>query len=573
MTKTTLPAETVAEAYLALLRARGVDYLFANSGTDFPSIVEALARAPQAGLKLPEAMVVPHENAAMGMAHGYYMVSGRPQAVMVHVTVGTANGICALMNAARENVPIFFTAGRSPIYEGGRFGARNNFIHWGQEMFDQSGMVRELVKWEYELRGGLQVEAVVDRALALAMTEPRGPIYLSLPREALAEKVDGFAFSTAPRLGAPAPAYPDPDAIERAAALLADARFPIVATTRAGRDPAVFAALSELAERFALPVVEYRSRYNALPSDHPMHLGYDYGPWAEAVDAVLVLDSDVPWIPGVSGVKADPRVVQIGPDPLFSDYPVRSFPAEIAITSRVAPALAALGDALEAANRGKRGAIEARHKQVAKLHQEIRAKAGKPAEGPQSSPMNAAWVSRCIDNAKDDDTIVVNELGVLAGVMNFTKPGTYFGSGAAGGLGWGVPAALGAKLAARDSGRDRMVIATVGDGSYMFANPVACHQVGEAQRLPVLTVVFNNARWHAVRRATSAMYPDGVALRSNRAPLTSLEPSPAYEKVIEASGGYGERVADPNELPKAIDRALDAVNGQGRQALLNVIVE
>jgi acetolactate synthase-1/2/3 large subunit len=573
MTKTTLPAETVAEAYLALLRARGIDYLFANSGTDFPSIVEALARAPQAGLKLPEAMVVPHENAAMGMAHGYYMVSGRPQAVMVHVTVGTANGICALMNAARENVPIFFTAGRTPILESGRFGSRNGFIHWGQEMFDQGGMVRELVKWEYELRNGQQVEAVVDRALALAMTEPRGPIYLSLPRETLADSIDRFEFSAAPRFGPPAPAYPDPKAIEDAARLLAAAEFPIIVTTRAGRDPDVFAALTDLAERFALPVVEYRSRYNALPSDHPMHLGFDYGPWVDAVDAVLTLDSDVPWVPALPGPKPDVRVVQIGPDPLFGDYPVRSFPAEIAITSRVSVALTALGDALETAIRGKRGAIEARYKRVAKLHQDLRARARKSAEGPQSSPMNATWVSHCIDQAKDDDTIVVNELGVLPPVMTFTKPGTYFGSGAAGGLGWGLPAALGAKLAVRDSGRDRTVIATVGDGSYMFANPVACHQVGEAQRLPVLTVVFNNARWHAVRRATSAMYPEGYAMRSNTAPLTSLEPSPAYEKVIEASNGYGERVADPAELPKALDRALDAVRGQGRQALLNVICE
>ena len=278
MTKTTLPAETVAEAYLALLSARGVDYLFANSGTDFPSIVEALARAPQAGLKLPEAMVVPHENAAMGMAHGYYMVSGRPQAVMVHVTVGTANGICALMNAARENVPIFFTAGRTPILEGGKFGARNGFIHWGQEMFDQGGMVRELVKWEYELRNGQQVEAVVDRALALAMTEPRGPIYLSLPREALAEKIEGFQFNDGAALRRARTGLSRPGGDRTARRRCSPtAEFPIIVTTRAARDPDVFAALTDLAERFALPVVEYRSRYNALPSDHPMHLGYDYG--------------------------------------------------------------------------------------------------------------------------------------------------------------------------------------------------------------------------------------------------------------------------------------------------------
>jgi acetolactate synthase I/II/III large subunit len=573
MTNTTLPAETVAEAYLALLRARGVDYLFANSGTDFPSIVEALARAPQAGLKLPEAMVVPHENAAMGMAHGYFMVSGKPQAVMVHVTVGTANCVCALMNAARENVPIFFTAGRTPILESGKFGSRNGFIHWGQEMFDQGGMVRELVKWDYELRNGQQVEAVVDRALAIAMTEPRGPIYLSLPREALAESMNNFQYSTAPRMAPPAPAYPDPKAIRDAAALLAGAKFPIIVTTRAARDPEVFAELTAFAERFALPVVEYRSRYNALPSDHPMHLGYDYGPWVEAVDAVLVLDSDVPWVPALPGPKPDVRVVQMGPDPLFGDYPVRSFPAEIGITSRVSVGLSALGEALEAATKGKRDAIDARYQRTAKLHQELRAKARKAAEGPQSSPMNATWISHCIDQAKDDDTIIVNELGVQPPVMTFTKPGTYFGSGAAGGLGWGLPAALGAKLAVRDSGHDHTVIATIGDGSYMFANPVACHQVGEAQRLAVLTIVFNNARWHAVRRATSSMYPDGVALRSNTAPLTSLEPSPAYEKVIEASGGYGERVVDPAELPKALERALHAVRGEGRQALLNVICE
>jgi acetolactate synthase-1/2/3 large subunit len=115
------------------------------------------------------------------------------------------------------------------------------------------------------------------------------------------------------------------------------------------------------------------------------------------------------------------------------------------------------------------------------------------------------------------------------------------------------------------------VIAAVGDGSYMFANPVACHQVSEALQLPVLTIVFNNGIWNAVRKSTEAVYPDGHAVRANRMPLTSLEPAPRYEMIVEASGGYGERVEVAAELPAALRRALDAVKRDRRQALLNVV--
>jgi acetolactate synthase-1/2/3 large subunit len=105
----------------------------------------------------------------------------------------------------------------------------------------------------------------------------------------------------------------------------------------------------------------------------------------------------------------------------------------------------------------------------------------------------------------------------------------------------------------------------------MFANPVACHQAAEALDLPLLTVVFNNGVWNAVRKSTASVYPDGHAVRSNRMPLSSLEPSPAYEKIVEASRGYGERVETPDELPAALERALHAITHEGRQALLNLI--
>jgi acetolactate synthase-1/2/3 large subunit len=152
--------------------------------------------------------------------------------------------------------------------------------------------------------------------------------------------------------------------------------------------------------------------------------------------------------------------------------------------------------------------------------------------------------------------------------MTCRRPDGYFGHSLAGGLGWGLPAALGVKLACPD----RPVIATVGDGSYLFANPVACHQVAEALQLPLLTVVFNNARWDAVRKSTLSVYPAGHASRANVMPLTSLAPSPDYAKVVQASGGHGERVEDPEALPAALDRALEIVRTERRQVLLDVAI-
>jgi acetolactate synthase-1/2/3 large subunit len=557
----------VAEAYLALLKARGIDWLFANAGTDFAPIIEALARGATAGLAMPEPVVVPHENAAVAMAHGYYLVTGRPQAVMVHVNVGMANALMGLLNAARDNVPIFFTSGRTPVTESGRLGSRDLPIHWGQEMYDQAGMLREYVKWDYELRFGEQVEAIVDRALAIALAEPRGPIYLSLPREALAAPLEGFTLSETPRQVAPAPPAPAPAAVEQAAALLAEAERPLIVTARAGRARGGVEALASFAERFAIPVVEFWPAQNSLPTTHPMHAGFDVAPWLPEADAVLVVDSLVPWIPSRHALPPDCAVIQIGPDPAFIRLPMRGFPAAVAIQSDAAAALHALSAALAERLEDARSKLAARRERIAARNRDRREAARDAARAGNTTPMSAAWVSYCLDQVKDEYALLFNELGADPSVLTFERPATYFSHSLAGGLGWGLPAALGAKLACPE----RLVIAAVGDGSYMFANPVACHQLSEALQLPVLTVVFNNGVWNAVRKSTEAVYPDGHAVRANRMPLTSLEPAPRYEMIVAASGGYGERVEAAGELPAALRRALDAVQREKRQALLNVV--
>ena len=168
----TVPAGTVADAYLALLAHRGVDYLFANAGTDFVSIVEGLAKAKTLGRKVPTPITAPHENAAISMAHGYYLVTGRPQSAMVHVHVGLANSAMGIINAASDHVPLIMMSGRTPLTEFDRHGSRMTPIQYGQEVRDQGAMVREFVKWDYEMRFAEQATHLVDRAVAIAMSDP-----------------------------------------------------------------------------------------------------------------------------------------------------------------------------------------------------------------------------------------------------------------------------------------------------------------------------------------------------------------------------------------------------------------
>mgnify|MGYP000022700514 FL=1 len=169
-----------------------------------------------------------------------------------------------------------------------------------------------------------------------------------------------------------------------------------------------------------------------------------------------------------------------------------------------------------------------------------------------AAALSAKYTSACINKLLGDDTLVVNEYPLVLEELEIRSPCRYYASAPAGGLGWGLGAALGAKLASPD----KTVICCVGDGAYMFGNPTASHFVSEAMKLPVLFVVFNNARWAAVHRSTLAMYPKGVAAGMKEPPFATLEPSPRFEKTVEASGGYGVRVSDAGELMPALERAL-----------------
>jgi acetolactate synthase I/II/III large subunit len=555
-----------AEAYIARLAERGIEYVFANAGTDFAPIVEALSQSK--GGKAPRFVTVPHENVAMAMAHGYYRIAGKPAAVMVHVTVGTANAINGLINAARDNIPLLLAAGRTPITEAGSIASRNRPIHWGQEAFDQGGMVREYVKWDYELRAGQPVEAVVDRALDIAMSEPRGPVYLTLPREVLSSAAVAPRRDSVRPLGAPAP-EPARAAIEQAASLIAAAELPLIVTSSVGRVPAAVGALAALAEAFALPVVQAEPRDMNLATDHPMHLGYDVGALLAKADVVIVIDSVVPWMPRNHQPRKDAKVIHISADPLETRYPFREIEADLLVAGASLAAIAMLHEILGEAMKGKTAAIERRRKALAAIRDEIIAKRKKLIETVKDqTPIHPAWLAHCINQVKSEDAIVISELGAPMPMLELKKAASYMGALLSGGLGFGMGAGLGAKLAAPA----REVIVTVGDGSYMFGNPLPYHFVARAENLPTLTVVANNQSWLAVRQSTLDVFPDGAAAKANVMALTELKPTPDYEKVIETCGGRGEKVEGPADLIPALRRGLDAVRS-GTPVTLNVLTQ
>lgn len=564
------PLHSVASNYLQALLDRGIEYVFANAGTDFAPIIESLVAAQNAGIKTPQFLTVPHENVAISMAHGYFLATGKPAAVMVHVTVGTANALCGLMNAARDQAPILLTAGRTPSTETGHIGSRNASIHWGQDSFDQGGIVREWVKWDYELRPGQAAEEIVGRALDIAMSEPKGPVYLCMPREVLGDLTSRKPTPPRPRALGALLSSPSLDGIRQAAAWIADAEYPLIISSSTGRDPANVERLSRIAETYGIGVAlpgEPGARELNVPTTHPMFLGVHPSEAIAKADVIIAIDCEVPWWPSKVTPRSDAKLIHIAPDPFFNRYPVRGFAMDLAIAGSSSLALVSLEEALATSSVGKTAKIEKRQQAFRTIsasraaHQQALVKAN-----ALRSPLHPAWIAHCLNELADANTLIVNEMGVPLEFLMLSEPRSYLSSSLAGGLGFGLGAALGAKLGAPG----KHVILIVGDGSYMFGCPTAAHHTAQMHTIPTTTLVMNNARWNAVHRSTLGMYPDGLASKEALMPLVSLGTSPEYQDIMKACGGYGEKVDDPTQLPGALQRCL-AANNKGQAALLNLI--
>jgi acetolactate synthase I/II/III large subunit len=559
---------TAGGAIFTRLKVLGVDYVFCNSGTDFPPIIEGLAEAMAKGIELPTALVIPHESAALGMAHGYYVATGKAQAVILHTNVGLANGAMGMINAATDHVPMVLMSGRTPTVEKDRFGARTVPIGWGQEMRDQTALVRETSKWDYEMRFPEQVPEMLDRAHAIASSTPAGPVYLSLPREVLCEPCPVEATKAPVTMAASWAAAPEQD-LARLADLLVDATHPLIIAQRGAGTREGFDALARLAGDWALPVCHYWAGALAISYEHPSCVGSDVAPWLAEADVVLVLDGLAPWSPDIHAPKPSAKIVNMGPDPLHHRFPVRNFRSDLSITGELGDALVRLEKMMRSKSAKRKKQIQTRRDAVAERVDATREALSAAATGGATVPMTKAWVAKCVGEAiKDYDATVLCELGCPLDHVRPTEHGSWRDLPHSGGLGWSLPTGMGMKLA----NPERLIVSTMGDGSYMFANPVACHQIAEAHGTATLSVILNNQEWFAVRRAALGLYPNGHAAKANQMPLTALSPSPEFARIVEASRGYGQTVTDPTELPKALARGIDVVMNENRAAVINVMV-
>jgi acetolactate synthase-1/2/3 large subunit len=357
--------------------------------------------------------------------------------------------------------------------------------------------------------------------------------------------------------------------VEEAARLLARAKRPLVIVSGSGRDPAAVPALVALAEAGGIGVVEVDPTHVNFPQSHPLHVGFTQpsgtDPAVAEADVVLVIDADVPWYPSLAPPAADAAVIHLAVDPAFSRYPMRSFACDVPIAAHPAAALPLLAESVR--RLADRAAVDARRAHYEGLHRERRARWAADVEAQRAWPRPGfAFVTACLQEILDDSTIVVNEYPVDRRYLAFDRPKSFYGQPHSSGLGWGLPTALGLKLAAPE----KTVIATLGDGSYLFNEPAACHMASRQHGLPVLTVIFNNQQWEAVKQSALGVHPDGWAKQTGRYPLSDLAPAPRYEEIVRAFDGHAERVEQPGDVVAALKRAMAAVR-EGRQAVVNVV--
>jgi acetolactate synthase-1/2/3 large subunit len=565
---------TTSTAFLEALAEAGVRYIFANLGSDHPGLIEALAQVNAEGraAEFPRIIVCPHETVALSAAHAYAMVTGEPQAVIVHVDAGTLN-LGGVSNAMRGRVPVFVFAGAAPYTQEGELpGGRNEFIHWIQDVRDQRGILRNYVKYDNEIRTGRNVKQLVHRALQIARSEPAGPVYLTSPREVMEEQVEPYTVDRADFEPVAPMALTDAVAAEIATAL-AQARRPLIVTSYLGRDPAAVPKLVELSELLAIPVLESMAYHVNFPADHKLHAGFQYhtvapNPVLAQADVILVIDSDVPWIPAVNRPSAEAAIYYLDVDPLKPQMSMWHVPAR-----RFAAASSRL--AVEQITSFVRdnilidAAVEVRRIEVMEASQARRAALDALEQPGTDGVITAQYLTACVRRLlADEDALVLTEVvtnsKTVADHLRPNRPGSVIHHGG-GSLGWAGGAAVGAKLAAPD----RTVVCLVGDGSFLFGVPSSAQWVARRYGTPALTVIYDNRGWAAPRFSTLQVHPDGAAAKADDFHV-SFEPEADLPGVARAAGGaYGVTVSDPGELSGVLKDALAVVHG-GRSAVVSV---
>ena len=570
---------SAAHYFLEGLVDLGVEYMFANLGTDHVSLIEEMARWDREGRKHPDMILCPHEVVAVHMAGGYALATGRAQAVLVHVDAGTANACMAIQNLFRYRLPVLLFAGRAPhTLHGELVGSRDTYVHFVQDPFDIASIVRPYVKWEYSLPSGVVVKEALARASAFAQSDPPGPVYMLLPRETLAEEWDEAVMPSypPPRYGSVHAGGVEPARADAIAQALMAAENPVAFAAFLGRKPEAVAVLDQLARTTGIRVAEFNAIDLNIPQDSPCFAGSDPLPLLEGADLGLLLDSDVPFVPQAAKRASAMKWIQIDVDPLKADFPMWGFATDMRIQGDCAIVLQQVLDAVEAhADDAYRARVAERIASWSGAREVLaRKRAAASANNGVSGALNPAFVFATLSAKLSPDDVVLNEAirngPILQEHLTRTKSKTYVGL-AGGGLGFSGGMALGLKLA----DPQRRIVQVIGDGGFHFSSPDSVYAVAQQYQLPILTIVLDNGGWQAVKSAVQRVYPKGVAAETDQfqSRLTSGRQGERrdFSDVAKAFGAFGERVSEPDQLAAAIDRAFAALDN-GKAAVLHVQV-
>ncbi|THH04613.1 hypothetical protein EW145_g5391 [Phellinidium pouzarii] len=503
---------TTSSIFLKTLTQCGITHAFVNWGSDHPALLEELERQRVANGKSDlEIITCPNEMVALSAAQGYAQACGRPAAVLVHVDVGTQALAGAVHNVDRGRVPVFIYAGASPFTaEGELKGSRNEWIMWLQgypfflpitvwsssetlvdsfhlDVHDQSAIVRQYMRFTGQINSGKNVSQVIRRGLQLAMSEPKGPVYLWARREVMEEEVDEDLAKAALDVRTWAPLEPlalNPSAANAIARALSNATSPLIITSFLGRNPEAVEKLTMLSEALAIPVLVSCPTTVNFQHSHANFIevssGMGTSEWLRSADVILIIDSDIPYIPMHNKPRADAKIFHVDIDPLKENMGMFHIEAVMRCKADAQVALSQILEHLSSnvepiktqiAQRAEK-LKEHKHKRISSLDV---AESALPANGSFTIPNIIAVLRKSLP--VPERTIFLNEsISSYPLVWDHLRPeflGSVISSGSSS-LGWGLGAAVGVSLARTGPLANDpldLIILIVGDGSFLFGVP------------------------------------------------------------------------------------------------------